>query len=413
MVVLNKTFSKQVMNKAVSDIFHATANIDNSGVALDTTATPIVDNIIDTNDKASDSSILSTLSPALSSPSYVGITSANNTGGAAYSTLFSNLYNNTISNDYQLNFKIVTSKFLKVWDKIQSKVWNESFQESGFYNLNNYITLPVGLMRNQDTHFMALIRLVDRMILVGELEESDRLHKYDVLDIRNLTKNTTIMNTDTSLQTITLKLTKSMDIVPDIYTEASSGINEPTEEELYLKDKELYLFYTPHVPNYHTLLKDRANQYQQIGSITSDYPYQRKIPESFSNRIEYGCSYYNTTIYNAFGIFYSQYRQFSVTIDADKKNLVNYSKPLYRPFNFFKPKEQFDENNKPIVSKWGQSLPMSTHLIWRIGTSEQYEEAIEKGYPKWRTPEIIIDHVDRISHIDSFEMTIKYDAVIF
>ena len=54
---------------------------------------------------------------------------------------------------------------------------------------------------------------------------------------------------------------------------------------------------------------------------------------------------------------------------------------------------------------------MATHLIWRIGTQDTRETAINTASPF--IPEVIFDHIDRISHIDNFKLRIKYNSVRF
>ena len=410
MVVLNKTFTKHVMQKAISDIFNATANVDNAAVEVYSSATSdsthylntIIDQIATkVNDNAG---LLSSLGVAGNCEDDVV---KSYTGVQTYNALKIAKDQIVQPKDYQLNFKLVTAKFLKTWDKIYSKVWNESIEDSTFYILNNYITLPVGLMRNQDTHYMSPKRLVERMISAGILDEDDRLNDYDVLDIRDLTKNTTIMNQDTTAQSVTLRLTKTMNIVPDVYTD-ETDLPAPTEEELYLKDKELYLLYTPHLPNYNTTLQVASNTHQQINTATTDDPFVRKVPESLRNIFlkNYGMSPYSDSIKRP--QLRSNYVDVNATITTWDITINSYQ-GLLRPLCFFKPKVHADGHK----SKWNNSLPMFSHLIWRVGTPDQREEAIQKGLPNWRIPDVIVDHVDRISHIDAFEMTIKFDKVMF
>ena len=73
-----------------------------------------------------------------------------------------------------------------------------------------------------------------------------------------------------------------------------------------------------------------------------------------------------------------------------------------RPIAFFKPKTD--------ASKFGRSLPLATHLIWSIGTPEDKELAMLEGKP---VPDLIFDHLDRISHIDSLTLKIKFDKLSF
>ena len=76
----------------------------------------------------------------------------------------------------------------------------------------------------------------------------------------------------------------------------------------------------------------------------------------------------------------------------------------HEPVSYFKPKKYQTRFNKG-------SMPMATHLIWRIGTQDTRENAINTASPF--IPEVIFDHVDRISHIDNFKLRIKYNTVRF
>lgn len=396
MVVLNKTFTKHVMQKAISDIFNATANVDNAnnGKSLSTEARN--DDIICTDVLATGSKILSSLSVNKSGPNNELYQDKKDTN---YSNPGYLLSKSTFKTEL-LNFKIVTSKFLKTFDKIQAKIWNESIQESAFYVPTNYITCFVGLLRTQD-HFMGLKKLIDRMIFEGILDQEDAIKDNDIMDLTELTKNTTIMNQDTTAQSVTLRLTKTMNIVPNVYTD-ETDLPAPTEEELYLKDKELYLLYTPHLPNYSTITNDTTNQFQPISD-------SRKVAESLSNWLNIGgYNYWDDVNNKRVRKIYSFY-DISKYPSGNRVSVENYPYPLYRPFSFFKPKVHADGHK----SKWNDSLPMFSHLIWRVGTPDQREEAIQKGLPNWRIPDVIVDHVDRISHIDAFEMTVKFDKVIF
>ena len=76
--------------------------------------------------------------------------------------------------------------------------------------------------------------------------------------------------------------------------------------------------------------------------------------------------------------------------------------PVKRPIAFFKPKTD--------ASKFGRSLPLATHLIWSIGTPEDKAAAELAGTTP---PDLVFDHLDRISHIDSLTLKIKFDKLQF
>jgi hypothetical protein len=84
--------------------------------------------------------------------------------------------------------------------------------------------------------------------------------------------------------------------------------------------------------------------------------------------------------------------------------VTTFSGTSHEPISYFKPKTYQTRFNKG-------SMPMATHLIWRIGTQDTRETAITENSPF--VPEVIFDHVDRISHIDNFKLRIKYNVVRF
>ena len=88
----------------------------------------------------------------------------------------------------------------------------------------------------------------------------------------------------------------------------------------------------------------------------------------------------------------------SVLLSSRNSGVAN----AYSPWGFFKPKSP--------DSKFGGSVPLATHLFWRIGTPEDKEMALLEGT---EVPEIIFDHLDRVSHIDTFQLKVKYGPIQF
>lgn len=242
------------------------------------------------------------------------------------------------------NFQIVTEKFLKVLDKVYTKIWNEVFTETAIYNVNVLVNLYSCFSDSGYTKPNVVgaptkfYQFVESCIAAGVLTEEDRLTQEDQIFISQ-PSGTIVTNIDTTNNIITFSSNSVIDI---------QDFN--TQEGSYLYGKKLYLLLTPFISNASTL---GSGKLEPVSS----------------------------TLLNGSGTIVSQ---------------------AYSPWGFFKPKSS--------DSKFGKSLPLATHLFWRIGTPEDKEMAILEGT---EVPEIIFDHLDRVSHIDTFQLKVKYGPIQF
>ena len=279
-----------------------------------------------------------------------GMTHANTT--ATNSNLVSDLtgaYNQLeiTVNSSPKNIFIVTEHFVKVLDKVYTKIWNESFTDIGIYEPRKLSTIYHGFVApnvraDQNADFMIFKHFVDRCITAGVLLEEDRLDYNDQIILSNLVRSQLSTYIDLPNKIISITAPNPIDVYPDIDGRVGAFHN----------GKKLYLMFTPYLPNYSTY---STNKYSVGG-------------EPFINVVGGGSSWV----------------------------------PVKRPVAFFKP--------KTADSKFGRSLPMATHLIFSLGTPADKEAAIIAGTP---TPDIVVDHTDRISHIDSFVLKIKFDKLQF
>lgn len=260
------------------------------------------------------------------------------------------------------NFQIVTEKFLKVLDKVYTKIWNEAFTETGIYSPNALASIFSGFSSNDygwkatnqfdgvlqywypTIYTMRFYNFVSRCITAGILTEDDRLTSEDQIFIAQ-PQGTISTNIDTVNNIITFSSNSVIDI---------SDFN--TQEGSYLYGKKLYLLMTPFIANASTI------------KLNINYNHTQLEPVSSSQ-------------------FWGGYNEH-----------LNF----YSPWGFFKPKSS--------DSKFGASLPLATHLFWRIGTPEDKELALLEGT---EVPEIIFDHLDRVSHIDTFQLKVKYGPIQF
>ena len=342
MILVNRNFGNPALSQAIGDMFKPSSNDD---MAIDWVPT--------TNVLASGSSLVSTLNNALyttgditGSGSRAANIAAANAAVVPYTTYNQNVH----------NFFIVTEHFLKVLDKVYTKIWNESFTETAIYTPSNLATIYNGFVTDNSlgsssTNFMMFKKFVDRAITAGILLEEDRLDYQDQVSLKELSKTNLSTQVDLDTKLITFTCGEPIDIAPDINTQEGS----------YLYGKKLYLMMTPYLTNESVI----------TGSMVEE-PVSNNI---YSNYDGAGGGVSYVYILNAL---------------------------VHRPIAFFKPKTP--------ESKFGRSLPLATHFIWRIGTPEQKEMALLEGT---EVPEIIFDHLDRISHIDSFVLKVKYDKLQF
>lgn len=307
MILVNRNFGNPVLSSVIGDMFKGSSDVDQK-----------VGWIQNSNNLASNSSLVSAYSP----------------GG---SSLDIN-YNSTCN-----NFYLVTEHFLKTLDKVYTKIWNESFTETGIYTPANLATIYHGFVINgqlteSNPDFMIFKKFVDRCITAGILLEEDRLQYEDQIFLSGMSRTNMSTQIDLDNKLITLTNSTPIDVAPDI--------NAMTGQ--YLAGKKLFLMVTPYLTNYN-------------------------VDRNWSGQVEAFTSWLSPQIGS-----------------------------VKQPVAFFKPKTD--------ASKFGRSLPMATHLIWSIGTPEDKALAETNGTTP---PDLIFDHLDRISHIDSLVLKIKFDKLQF
>lgn len=314
------------------------------------------------------------------------------------------------------NFSLVTEKFIKVLDKFYKKLYHEDFTQNVFYSQHilsifQGIASPIYInttsnhggftLYNKNHGNPQIIKtnpfygfkyppllaginpndfklIIDRMISLGLMDEEDRLDSKDQCFLTGL-KRTDIQIIDNKEEkTIDIICNKISDIVPDIKTEnlaSLEGVDQTgvgmSVEHAFHKDKRLFLMYTPYLKNEATV---------KYGNTPTDF-----VPEEPTT-----LQIKKPWTYNGWG--------------SNADIYMCHAGTSHEPISYFKPKTYQTRFNKG-------SMPMATHLIWRIGTQETRETAITENSPF--VPEVIFDHVDRISHIDNFKLRIKYNVVRF
>lgn len=349
MILVNRNFGTPALSTAIGDLFKPTSDSDQN-----------IEWVNHTNVLASGSSLVSVLKNVLyDSGSPGGNGTAANANAAVVATHYDN-FNNSPKNIY-----IVTEQFLKVLDKVYTKIWNESFTENGIYDPKNLSTLfngfsvDTGDIQESNTNIMIFKKFVDRCITAGILQEEDRLQYEDQVLISDLNKTNISTQINLESKLITFTSAEPMNIQPDI----------DAREGHYLYGKKLFLMMTPCQTNEETI-----KNISYTTAFTGTEPFR------------------NSTLVRYYNPYAGSY-----------PILVN--TPVRRPIAFFKPKTP--------ESKFGRSLPLSTHFFWRIGTPEEREIALLGGKTGIDLPELIFDHTDRISHIDSFTLKIKFDKLQF
>ena len=352
MILVNRNFGNPALSTAIGDMFKSSSD-DGHNICW----------VPHTNVLATGSSLVSTYKPVL----FNGGSAAKIAEGGK------NLFKN-----YQpYNLFIVTEHFLKVMDKFYTKIWNESFTESGIYKpeclasvfsgfvnttseaeISKIITTLSVVDFTSDINIMLFKKVIDRCITAGVLMEEDRLQYEDQISLNDLNKINLSTQTDLDNKLITFTSAQPMGIQPNI----------DTREGQYLYGKKLFLMMTPYLTNESMIKIDET-----LSPSLSNFPTNKYEP--FWNYIE---------------------------INNGASNAVKYRAPVKQPIAFFKPKTP--------ESRFGRSLPLATHLIWRIGTQADKDLAEIEGT---EVPEIIFDHLNRISHIDSLKLEIKYDNLQF
>ena len=284
MILVNRNFGNPILSNVIGDMFKSSILTNKP-------------NFVNANGS----------NPAIGSESTILL-------GATYTT-------SSVDSPYNDSFFIVTDKFIKTLDKVYTKLWNESFTETGIYlyakNLYAMFIGGNGLFYN--TGPGTFKQFVDRCITAGILTEEDRLDVNDQIYLKMAKANMSVQ-VDTVNKLITVSNTAPIDIV-DIDTRPGN----------YLNGKKFYLMFTPFVIN-------------MFVSSSAGIPYDNFKPKTDSSKFS------------------------------------------------------------------GATLPMATHFFWSIGTPEDKEVALLEGKP---VPDLIFDHLDRISHIDSLTLKIKFDKLQF
>ena len=343
MILVNRNFGNPVLAGVIGDMFKGSTNEGQNVDWVPTTGTVV-----------SGSSLVAGLSNL--------VINGGNDGGDGLSPSYLIDKYITPFNTYNVNcqnFYIVTEHFLKTLDKVYTKIWNESFTETGLYTPSNLAPLYSGFVSDTSGGaagpFMMFKKFVDRCITAGIFDEEDRLQYEDQIFLSGMVRTNMSTQIDLANKLITMTHSTPIDISPDINAQTGQ----------YLNGKKLFLMMTPYLTN-ESVDKNSSLVYQ----------------EPISNYIK-------------------------IVADLDKTNgATNYSTlintPIKRPIAFFKPKTD--------ASKFGRSLPLATHFFWSIGTPADKEVALLEGKP---VPDLIFDHLDRISHIDSLTLKIKFDKLSF
>ena len=346
MILVNRNFGNYALSQAIGDMFKSSSDEGQN-----------VDWVPNTNVLASGSTLVSVLSNELTSTNNIKY---NNVAALGQVQPYIDLYNNHIATCN--NFYLVTEHFLKTLDKVYTKIWNESFTETGIYVPANLATMYHGFAINgeltpSNTDFMIFKKFVDRCITAGILDEADRLQYEDQIFLSGMSRTNMSTQIDLDNKLITLTNSTPIDIAPDLNGLAGQ----------YLAGKKLFLMVTPYLTN--ELVVKGVTPVTNVTNVTQ---------EPFNNYI------------------FTQHLDTNIV----QHRLLN--APVKQPIAFFKPKTD--------ASKFGRSLPLATHLIWSLGTPADKEIALIEGTP---VPDLVFDHLDRISHIDSLVLKIKFDKLQF
>ena len=356
MILVNRNFGNYALSQAIGDMFKSSSDADQK-----------ICWVPNTNALATGSSLVATMKPLLYS------VAAGSAG--VIPTLAKNSFE---ANQNPNNFFLVTEHFLKTLDKVYTKIWNESFTETGIYNPANLATIYNGFVNDNSLNenslsitswntnfvssinFMLFKKFVDRCITAGILVEEDRLQYEDQISLTNLNRADLSTQIDLDNKLITFTAAQPIDIKPDLNAMAQQ----------YLEGKKLFLMMVPYLTNEAMVkLPETAAATMELASFVGTQQ------EPFVNYIR---------------------------INNNSSSASDYETPVQQPLAFFKPKTD--------ASKFGRSLPLATHLLWSLGTPADKEIALIEGTP---VPDLIFDHLDRISHIDSLVLKIKFDKLQF
>lgn len=350
MILVNRNFGNPVLSSVIGDMFKGSSDVGQN-----------VDWVPNTNVVASGSSLIATQMNIVksSSDAYPGLSVSGTLNEVQPNITDFNVYNAN-----SMNMFIVTEHFLKTLDKVYTKIWNESFTETGIYVPANLATMYHGFAINgqltaSNTDFMIFKKFVDRCITAGILDEADRLQYEDQIFLSGMSRANMSTQIDLDNKLITLTNSTPIDVKPDLNGLAGQ----------YLAGKKLFLMVTPYLTN-----ESVAKGQTSLNSVVTQEPFWNVHSVRHDT---------NTNTY-----------EFTWVYDINS--------PVKRPIAFFKPKTD--------ASKFGRSLPLATHFIWSIGTPEDKAAAELAGTTP---PDLIFDHLDRISHIDSLVLKIKFDKLQF
>ena len=348
MILVNRNFGNYALSQAIGDMFKGSSDVGQN-----------VDWVPNTNALASGSALVAGLVNVLSSGDWY-----NSNGSIPQPILTSDINNYNTYNTQCQNFYIVTEHFLKTLDKVYTKIWNESFTETGLYTVSNLATLYSGFVSDTSGGatgpFMIFKKFVDRCITAGILDEADRLQYEDQIFLSGMSRTNMSTQIDLDNKLITLTNSTPIDIAPDL--------NGLAGQHLY--GKKLFLLMTPYLTN-ESVIK---GQTETSDTLVTQEPFWNDRAIKHDVRANLG--------------------EYNWVYDINT--------PVKRPLTFFKPKTD--------ASKFGRSLPLATHLIWSLGTPADKEIALIEGTP---VPDLVFDHLDRISHIDSLVLKIKFDKLQF
>ena len=363
MILVNRNFGNPVLSEVIGDMFKSTSNTDQP-----------IDWVPNTGALTTGSTLVSTLTNKVFysrnlypgngvATTTIAVTQADTIADATTAIKPFVDYNNSPKNMF-----LVTEKFIKTLDKVYTKIWNESFTETGIYTSVGIASLYSGFVTDNsagsgDTNFMNFKKFVDRCITAGILVESDRLQYEDQISLNDLNRADLSTQIDLNNKLITFTLSKPVDIKPDL-----NALATPTVQ--YLNGKKLFLMMTPYLTN-ESIVK---NQTATSGQVTTQEPFNNYIATAYDTNSDTATNW-NWSIKNT---------------------------PVKRPIAFFKPKTD--------ASKFGRSLPLATHFFWSLGTPADKALAETNGTTP---PDLVFDHLDRISHIDSLVLKIKFDKLQF
>ena len=207
MILVNRNFGNYALSQAIGDMFKGSSDVGQN-----------VDEVRNTNSLVAGSSLVSTLMNEKSSQDY-GIILTQMAQALAQVQPFADKFN--MDNSNCNNFYLVTEHFLKTLDKVYTKIWNESFTETGIYVPANLATMYHGFVINgqltsSNTDFMIFKKFVDRCITAGILDESDRLQYEDQIFLSGMSRTNMSTQIDLDNKLITLTNSTPIDVSPDL-----------------------------------------------------------------------------------------------------------------------------------------------------------------------------------------------------